>query len=149
MTKKTTLDKFISTLFIMRRNFIDRLACAQNIPDQIPMLHLEVLRLIASSPGLSMHKVAQHFSVTPPSATSLVDILFKEGYITRIIDNKDRRLVRLQITPKGLKRLRQGQREMEVKMRGLFRALNDKEIKQLIRIMEKLSLALKNAKTAV
>ncbi|MCL5436042.1 MAG: MarR family transcriptional regulator [Patescibacteria group bacterium] len=143
MPTKKTFEKLISTMFTMRRNFLDRLECAGGVGDRITVLHLEVLQLVAELPGLPMRHVAQHFFITPPSATSLVDAMVKDGYIKRVVDSTDRRLVRLQITPSGRRHLKLGQKAMETKMHDLLGSLSDQDAQQLIRIVGKVVTALK------
>lgn len=142
MSSSKTFEKLISTMFTMRRQFIDRLESAAGDPDRISILHLEVLQLVSEVPGLPMRHVAEHFCITPPSATSLIEGMVGDGYLKRTVDSRDRRLVRLAVTSAGRRRLKQGKKSMESKMYDLLRVLSDEEAERLIKIIQKLTFAL-------
>lgn len=65
----------------------------------IPQLGaLEYLSTRRESP---MNELAKHLGVTRPAATGLVDRLIAQGLVSRQGDREDRRVVRVNLTPKG------------------------------------------------
>jgi DNA-binding MarR family transcriptional regulator len=89
--------------------------------------------------GVNMSDVANHLNITPPSATSLVNNLVKNTKLKRVSDASDRRIVRLQLTPSGLRALREGRAQLINRLKGVFEVLNQKEQKQMIAILQKIS----------
>lgn len=102
-------------------------------------LRIEALRFIASSKSPTMRDVADHFGVTPPSATSLINGLVKGGAIVRNADATDRRVTRLAITPAGRKSLGSGNAQLTSHMRSILANLSEPERAALIKIFKKLS----------
>ena len=112
--------------------------------DPLSFLRLEALRCIAERDTPTMKDVAQHLSVKPPSATALLNTLVRGGYVYRIADSSDRRLVRLSLTPKGRRFLDRGMREMSKRMREPLELMTPKERKTMARILERLSQIYEN-----
>jgi DNA-binding MarR family transcriptional regulator len=51
---------------------------------------------------LRMTDVARYLSVTTAAATGLVERLVKSGYVQRVYDPSDRRIIKVKLTPKGI-----------------------------------------------
>jgi len=65
----------------------------------IPQLGaMEYLSTRRESP---MNELARHLGVTRPAATGLADRLIAQGLVSRQGDRSDRRVVRVNLTPKG------------------------------------------------
>ena len=101
-------------------------------------LQLVTLRHIKEKNPL-MKDVADFLAITPPSATSLVNILTEAGLVSRSTDGSDRRIVRLAITEKGEENLEQWHKKISSHMRKRLEVLDKKEQDDLVRILTKLS----------
>jgi MarR family transcriptional regulator, organic hydroperoxide resistance regulator len=64
-----------------------------------------VLRILKERGGATPKELAEVMCVTPANITGLVAKLERHGFVTRKRDRKDRRVVRLEATPKALKGL--------------------------------------------
>ena len=60
-----------------------------------------VLHLLDSSARVKMRDIAGELNITFPSATSLVNRLYGMGLVKRKADAMDRRVVYIELTPKG------------------------------------------------
>lgn len=56
---------------------------------------------------LTMTGIGNHLSVPKPQVTSLIDRLFAEELVERLNDEKDRRIIYIQLTEKGKERFRE------------------------------------------
>lgn len=101
--------------------------------------HFEVLRFIDDRGRPTMRDIADHFSITPPGATLLVEGLVTDKLLRRVVDAKDRRAVRIGLTSKGKKVMEQGLRERMKKIKELFSVLDPKEYEVLAAILEKMA----------
>lgn len=101
-------------------------------------LSLETLRYIKDHKPL-MKEVADYLCIKPPSATAIINNLVEQGLVARAADQEDRRIVRLQITPHGKKRLKDCMEEVAGRMKKILGVLNHKEKEDLIKILEKIS----------
>jgi len=102
-------------------------------------LRVEALAYVDASGHPTMRDMAEHFSITPPSATSLVHGLVKSGAVRRVADAGDRRVTRLAITASGRRALETGRGELAGHMRAVLDKLDASERDALIKIFTKLS----------
>jgi DNA-binding MarR family transcriptional regulator len=65
---------------------------------------------LAVDDGVSLSEVATACGVSPATATGVVDTLEREGLVTRVRDDVDRRVVRIAITPEGRRRVEAARR---------------------------------------
>jgi DNA-binding MarR family transcriptional regulator len=80
----------------------------------VPPAQLRVLAVIADSRPTNMSRLAEALDVVPSSASRLCDRLEATGMLRRVPDPRDRREVRLMLTPAArrlLDELREGRRE--------------------------------------
>jgi len=126
-------------MFIIGRRMRDEMK-QKGEPNGVSWLHFEALRYIADTGKPTMRDLASYFSITPPAATLLVDGLVASGMLRRVVDPKDRRAVRIGLTPKGMRTIEQGIRERKKKIAEVFSVLNKKEHDELARILTKITM---------
>ncbi len=102
-------------------------------------LHIQTLHFIKNQAGSAMKDIANYLHITPPSATSLVNLLITKGFVQRVTSETDRRTIRLQITKAGLELLKNNlQRVTSIVEKGINK-LSDQEKKNFIIILNKIS----------
>lgn len=133
-------SKLISLMFLIGRRMRDEMR--HDIPKNgCSWIHFEALRYVNDNGKPLMRDVATHFSITPPAATLLIDGLVANKMMRRIVDLKDRRAVRIAMTPKGKQIFKSGIQERMKKIKEVFAVLNAKEQTELIRILGKIAKA--------
>lgn len=85
-----------------------------------------------------MKELAERSSVTPGAITQFVDTLVERGLVAREGDPNDRRIVRLKLTELAKNQLEKFRQEHLKSMSTIYEALNDDEIKQLIKLFIKM-----------
>ncbi|WP_157752051.1 MarR family winged helix-turn-helix transcriptional regulator [Actinoplanes derwentensis] len=65
-----------------------------------PPAQVELLRLVAAEPGITVRQAAAALRMQAHNVSSLVTVLVKDGYFTRVPDPADRRYVQLHPTAK-------------------------------------------------
>lgn len=60
-----------------------------------------VLFFLRRHDNSSVTDVATYFNISKPNMTPILDALIKKGYLQRNRDEKDRRIIRLSLTPSG------------------------------------------------
>jgi len=98
--QKNSTDEIVSRFFSASRALKHKLDSASPI-FQLPTAQVETLRLIAEKKQILMKEAADFLSITPPSATVLVNKLVGLGLVERRSDKNDRRTVHLTLTSKG------------------------------------------------
>jgi DNA-binding MarR family transcriptional regulator len=106
------------------------------------MLRVEVIRLIEIEEP-TMKRIAEYLHIKAPSATSLVNGLVQIGYVKRISDPNDRRMVQMKITDKGREYLKDGMKHMTEKIKEVLSKLKKDQIDNFIKIMEDINNAYK------
>jgi DNA-binding MarR family transcriptional regulator len=134
-----TINRMIPLIFNTSRLIHEQSKGKKDHPDPFSVLRLETLRYVAEKENPSMKGVADHFYITPSSATSLINPLVKTKMLKRVVDKNDRRVTHLSITSKGRKNLNEGFNKINSRMRKILIKLSTKEQESLIKILEKLS----------
>jgi DNA-binding MarR family transcriptional regulator len=86
-----------------------------------------------------MHQLAVALSITPSSATQLVDRLVKLGLVERLREDEDRRLVRVQLSEAARRRFEE---LMRLHLRGLAAAtepLSDADLETLVGLLARIA----------
>jgi DNA-binding MarR family transcriptional regulator len=88
-----TLESSVESLVAV----LDRARLAQN--PAVPPAQLRVLTIVAGNRHTNMSRLAETLGVVPSSASRLCDRLEATGLLRRVADPRDRREVRLLLTP--------------------------------------------------
>jgi len=113
------------------KQFIHRVIERDLGSHQISMMHGQILRFVAEEKSITMKDLAKHLSITPPSATSITESLVKKGWMERVTDKQDRRVVRIRITPKGRTMMRKVRKSLEQEWDKVLKTMSATQQKQL------------------
>ena len=131
----SSTEEITSLMFSVGRLLRER---AMADGSSVSYLHFATLRYIAEMKRPLMREIAQYLRVAPPSATSLINTLVKQGEIRRIADEKDRRTVRLEVTARGHKTLSDGTHRKQDLVHTIIKGLSEHDRTELKNILEKI-----------
>jgi MarR family transcriptional regulator, organic hydroperoxide resistance regulator len=97
------------------------------------------LSLLAARPGLSAGELAENMFVHPSTLTGIVERLVRKGLISRTVDEKDKRGVRLAVTRSGLRLLKQTPPPVQVGLTRALSALPPRRLRELSRSLERIA----------
>ena len=137
--KKNALDRLIDSTYNFGRIMRQQMIGAVKGGSGANLLHIHTLFLISEQEGLTMKDLAKSLHVASPSATSLVDRLVKMQWVGRMHDDKNRKLVRLWLTPLGKRILKEKHDRRREVLRSIFGHLTAAEQLQLAKLHDKLS----------
>ncbi len=140
MKNNKTIEQIISLFFTTSR-LIYKQSKEKDHPDFFSFLQLETLGYVKDNKNPLMKEVASFLSITPPSATPLINKLAKLGMLERCSDKNDRRAIRLSITSKGQKMLEKEIKKISIQMQKTLVILDHKEQKNLAEILQKVQRA--------
>lgn len=100
---------------------------------------LEVLWIIYDKGQLTMGELCKEISSACSTATDLADKLEKSGHLERIREKKDRRVVRLNILPKGEKLIKSVVELRSEKIGTVLEGFKDIEVINAIAFLEVLT----------
>lgn len=104
---------------------------------------LWVLKTVFKDGGLPLGELSQKMYLHPSTITGVVNRLEKKGYVSRDRDQEDRRVVMVQLTPKGKRLVKRAPNPVQGKMiHGLRQMKKEKldfiheSVQTLVEIME-------------
>jgi DNA-binding MarR family transcriptional regulator len=106
-------------------------------------VQLMALNFVKHNDNCKTSDIANFLSVTPPDATRIVETLVKKGFVKRINDMKDRRIIRLKIIGNGKKVIEMIKQELILSFSKILEKMNEQDAKALLRGIKALSNAMK------
>ncbi|MDD4628358.1 MAG: MarR family transcriptional regulator [Candidatus Peribacteraceae bacterium] len=104
-------------------------------PHGANLLQLHALILLNEHTGMTMKEFANAMFITSPSATTFVDRLTRLGWTERRVDPKNRKLVRLALTPTGKRALNCRHSKMSAVIRQGISRISSADQRHLLRIL--------------
>lgn len=89
--------------------------------------------------AVSMHQLAEAQSITPSSATQLVDRLVRIGLVERLREDEDRRLVRVQLSEAARQRFEEMMRLHLRSLAVVTEPLSDPDLRALVDLLTRLA----------
>ncbi len=96
-----------------------------------------IMTLSEASP-CRLNELSQKLGITAPTTTGIVSRLEKLGYVRRIHDKNDRRVVNVDLTPKGKRVAKKLKTTIKGKWEGLLSKLLKKDQANYVRILRKI-----------
>ncbi len=135
------VNKLINLFFMTYRSLHQHLQRAKFVKT-LSLLQFITMRAVGDEGSVSMKDVARLLSITPASATSVVNGLVTMGALERINDASDRRVIRLRITAAGKRSLNAAEGMAKNALKRVFLQLSDRDRTNMIAALERLSVIL-------
>lgn len=87
---------------------------------------------------LRMTDIARYLSVTTAAATGLVDRLVKGGYVQRVYDPSDRRIIKVKLTPKGIDVVKKILMNKVLRIKEIFGKLSAGDREDYLRVLTRI-----------
>ncbi len=135
-----TVDQIIQTVFELGRVIRHDVIAKEKgkVGDRTNFLQIHALFLIDAHEGMTMKEFATAMMVTSPSATSFVNRLVKMGWVTRVSDPNNRKVIRLKLSAKGKTVMKKRMSEKREHMRSILDLLPAKDQSDMARILSTL-----------
>src|SRR5713226_1438055 len=91
--------------------------------------------------GVSVTDIAKFLNITKGAVSQYIDTLVEKNLVKREEDARDRRLQCIRLTEFAESRFDQVKKAYYISLNKLFDALTDKEVEQLVSLLEKLSIS--------
>lgn len=111
--------------------------------DQLTVPQLEIIACLDRTRGLSLSEIAERLLVTGGNVTGIIDRLERDGYVCRVRDESDRRIVRALLTEKGFELYQSFLPRYRKVIHRINSALEAEERKQIQRLLKKLAHGVK------
>lgn len=103
------------------------------------MTQASVLILIKKNGSISISELAHELGFSKSAATQLIDNLIRQNLVTRKIDQKDKRVIKVELSKTSEKHFLALRNKMLGKVTAVFDSLSDEELGSLEKITEKIS----------
>lgn len=136
-----SIDQLIELLFKTSRLMKEEMSYTHDLT-HLSILQVQTLIFLHQHQNVTMSDIADFFHIELPSATSLLNKLYRHRWVARHEDPQDRRLVRVDLTTKGKTMLEQVMRDRKKKLQKVLSYLSTKEKIELKNILKTLSIRL-------
>ncbi|GAA0355566.1 MarR family winged helix-turn-helix transcriptional regulator [Bacillus horti] len=96
------------------------------------------LRYLSGKEQCTVSELAVELHVKPSAVTAQMNRLVARGYVNRLRDEKDRRVVYLSLSEKGLAIFKESEEKMNEMIKPYLEQISEDELKQFILTYEKL-----------
>lgn len=141
MPKQITRDVAISEIMQFLRRIIKAIQdYSYEVSEKFGITgpQLWTLTTISKNGSLSLGELSKKTYLHPSTITGLIDRLEKKGYVERDRDQRDRRVVKLLLTPKGKGLVKRTPNPIQGKMIYGLRGLNRQELNSIYDSFQKL-----------
>ena len=137
MPKQDAADQFVKLIPLIRRKLLRRSDFPQIL--NLNFSHFHLLMLIENEGAVTNGRISETLSIAPPNVTPLITKLLNEGYITRVPDERDRRVIWNQLTEKGERILLERRDSFRRLFEERLAFLNEDETDRLIESLKTLT----------
>ncbi len=131
-------EKLLSAIFNVGRLIREEIHKSNCLAD-FTHTEVEVLKFLHGKKSTTMKAIADYLYIKPSSATPVIENLVARGSLKRIENKEDRRVVYIELTPKGKKTLENKYKTIRKTVDKIFGKLNAKDKTILIKIFEKIN----------
>ena len=111
--------------------------------NDVPYGQRTALFNIALHERLQIKQLAELLQITSGAATQHAEALVQSGYIERMQDPSDRRVVHLTLSKEGKKRLHKLKKQRMERMMELFADVGDDELQEFVKTIKKIHTTLR------
>jgi len=130
-------DKLNEIMPVLMREFA-RMQPAEVYKDKITLPQILILQHLNSQDPVKMTDIANFMKVTTAAATGIINRLVNSGYVLRVLDEKDRRVIKVKITPKGLLLMKKLALERRKTVIHLFSKVSEQDRRDYLRILTRI-----------
>ncbi len=128
-------DKLNEIMPVIMREFAKRHNDDALYKGKITFPQFFALDFLNRETSLKMTDLAHFMNVTTAATTGIVDRLVKSGYILRLSEPSDRRVIKIKITPRGSELVDKVHRERRKMAIDIFSRIKDKDRQDYLRIL--------------
>lgn len=138
MTDRTN-NRLFQLMHVVGSQIQARMCQIEDVAEKFTIGQVRALDILYRHKHLTMADLAKSLSITPASATSLVDRLVLSGWVRRVGDPDDRRKVQIMITTEKREFWESLERKRLDRLSAFLRVLTDEQKNDLTHILESLA----------
>lgn len=110
---------------------------------RLTMIQLRTVMYISQKGTVKPTDIAKQFAITPASVTSQIDNLVEEGWLERVYNQDDKRVIEVTLTERGKEELKKEIGTQQKSFSDIFDVLNQEEQKQLLELVRKVNKSIR------
>lgn len=114
---------------------------------RITLPQLLILNFLDKEGESNMTHLAQFLNVSTPAATGIVDRLVKYGYLIRVFEPEDRRIIKIRLTAKGLTLVQKINQQKRQSIIDVFSQISREERDDYLKILTRIRQIMTQEKT--
>jgi len=127
-------DKMNEIMPILLKEFARR-QTKEVYKGKITLPQILILQFLSEEKSIKMTDIARFMKVSTAATTGIIDRLVKAGYLARIFEPSDRRIINIRITPKGDELIKKINQERRKFILNIFAKISEKDRKDYLRIL--------------
>lgn len=130
-------DKLNKIMPVIMKEFVRR-DTNELYKGKITLPQFLVLGFLSEKGEAKMTGLAQFMKVSTAAMTGIVERLVRYGYALRVYEPKDRRIIKIKITPKGAELVKKINRQRRQMVINIFGKISEAERQDYLRILSRL-----------
>lgn len=141
---QSVLDQLEDIQRMVHKYNCDQTTSQTQVWHSLTVLQLRTLLFVKHQDKVNMRDIAAKLHITASSASLLITRLARTGWLTRVADQHDRRVVYLQLSKPAVQRLNAMTQLRAKRMQAILSSLSQKDLRDLQRIFTTLQTSLKS-----
>lgn len=125
------LDEMVDNLLLFPLFFQKISSSKEIIRKQKLPAYFQILDMLERGGDLPISVIGSRLFISRPNMTWTVDKLVADGMVERVADNKDRRVIRVSITPQGEQFIKESREDVNKNIKKNLSTLHDEELEEL------------------
>lgn len=110
---------------------------------KLTLSQIAILDILSRDKESNMSDLARSMNVTTAAITGIVDRLVRDGYVTRVSDPDDRRVIKIKLTSKGIAVVKSSLENKRHMITRIFGVLPKEERDEYLKILTRIKEGLK------
>ncbi|MBQ4619229.1 MAG: MarR family transcriptional regulator [Clostridia bacterium] len=106
--------------------------------NQLPLSYAQVLATLDIEESMTVTEISERFDIAKPNITPLIDRMIEAGYVKRVRNSTDRRVVHVIILEKGREKVREMVASLTNTVQGWSKAMTEEEIQKVTDAIEEI-----------
>lgn len=106
--------------------------------NQLPLSYAQVLATLDIEESMTVTEISERFDIAKPNITPLIDRMIDAGYVKRVRNSTDRRVVHVIILEKGREKVREMVASLTNTVHGWSKAMTEEEIQKVTDAIEEI-----------
>lgn len=106
--------------------------------NQLPLSYVQVLATLDIEESMTVSEISERFDIAKPNITPLIDRMIEAGYVKRVRNSTDRRVVHVIILEKGREKVREMVASLTNTVQGWSKTMTEEEIHKVTDAIEEI-----------